>query len=168
VVSVTIGPVTARIAAPLPLIYQMLAAIGQGDPGGGERAHVLSRNGNEFVCDFWTKVSLPGGFDRLVRTRERVMLRPPDRVEYEHLDGPVRGLREEIEVVADPDGYTLMTYAAAYAPRGFLDYLRVKLLGGPVIDHIIREHFDDVRARAEARAVRSRVFPPSGSVSRST
>jgi hypothetical protein len=165
---VTLGPITARIAAPPPLVYQMLAAIGQVGAENGDRAEVLSRSRDELICDFWTTVSLPIGGDRLVRTRERVVLRPPDTVEYEHLDGPVRGLHETITVVADSDGHTLMTYAGSYAPRGFLDDLRVRLFGRPVIGRVIRDHFDDVRARAEARAARSRVFRASGSVSRST
>lgn len=157
--SVSIGPVSTRIAAPPPLVYQMLSAIGQGDARNGERAEVLRRTGDELVCDFWTTVSLPGGVDRLVRTRERVTLRPPDTVLYEHLDGPVRGLRETICVSPDPDGGTRMTYAGSFEPDGFLDHVRVRLLARPIIGRVIRQHFDDVRERAEARAARSRLFP---------
>jgi hypothetical protein len=163
--SVNVGPVSARIAAPPQLVYQMLSAIGQDDGRDGERAEVLQRNGDELVCDFWTSVSLPVGADRLVRTRERVTLRPPDTIEYEHLDGPVRGLRETITVVPDPDGGTRMSYVGSYEPRGILDHLRAILLARPVIVRVIRQHFDDVRQRAEARAARSRVFPGQASVS---
>ncbi len=163
--SVTIGPVSARIGAPSQLVYQMLSAIGQGDGRDGDRAEVLQRNGDELVCDFWTSVGLPIGADRLVRTRERVTLRPPDTVEFEHLDGPVRGLRETITVDHDPDGGTRMSYVGSYEPRGILDHLRASLLARPVIRRVIRQHFDDVRQRAEARAARSRVFPGQASVS---
>lgn len=163
--SVSVGPVSARIAAPPQLVYQMLSAIGQGDTADGERAEVIERSGDELVCDFWTTVSLPVGADRLVRTRERVRLRPPDTVEYEHLDGPVRGLRETITVFPDPDGGTRMTYVGSYEPHGILDHLRAILLARPVIGRVIRQHFDDVRQRAEARAARSRVFPGQASVS---
>jgi hypothetical protein len=158
-VSVSIGPVSTRIAAPPALVYQMLSAIGQGHGRNGERTEVLQRAGDELVCDFWTRVSLPGGVDRLVRTRERVTLRPPDTILYEHLDGPVRGLRETICVSPDPDGGTRMTYEGSLEPDGFLDRLRVRLLARPVIGRVMRQHFDDVRERAEARAARSRVFP---------
>jgi len=137
----------------------MLSAIGQGHGRNGERTEVLQRAGDELVCDFWTRVSLPGGVDRLVRTRERVTLRPPDTILYEHLDGPVRGLRETICVSSDPDGGTRMTYAGSFEPEGFLGLLRVRLLARPVIGRAMRQHFDDVRERAEARAARSRVFP---------
>jgi hypothetical protein len=164
-VSVSVGPVSARIAAPPQLVDQMLSASGPGDTGDGERAEVLERNGDELVCDFWTCVSLPVGADRLVRTRERVRLRPPDTVEYEHLDGPVRGLRETITVFPDPDGGSRMTYVGSYEPRGIIDHLRARLLARPVIQRVIRDHLDDVRRRAEARAARSRVFPRRASVS---
>ena len=166
--AIDVGPVSTRIAAPPQLVYQMLAAVGSGNGNNGERALVLERSDDELVCDFWTRVSLPGGVDRLVRTRERVTLRPPDIVQYEHLDGPLRGLRETITVAAHPGGGTEMIYAGSYVPGGILDQLRVRLLARPVIGRVIRQHFDDVRARAEARAARSRVFPAPGSVSRST
>ncbi len=164
--TVTIGPVSARIGAPQPLVYQMLAAVGQGGGRSGERTDVLQRDGDELVCDFWTSVSLPVGTARLVRTRERVTLRPPDTVEFEHLDGPVRGLRETITVVPHPDGGTQVSYVGAYEPAGIIDRVRASLIARPVIRMVVRQHFDDVRRRAEARAARSRVFPSEAPVSR--
>ena len=163
--SITVGPVSTRIGAPPELVYQMLSAIGQGDGRDGERAEVIQQNGDELVCDFWTRVSLPVGADRLVRTRERVTIRPPDTVQYEHLDGPVRGLRETITVDPDPNGGTRMTYVGSLEPRGIFDHLRASLLDRLVIRRVIRQHFDDVRQRAEVRAARSRVFPSQASVS---
>ncbi len=162
---VTIGPVSTTIAAPAPLVYQMLSTIGQGTGHDGERAEVLERDGDQLVCDFWTRVTLPGGIDRLVRTRERVALRPPNRVEYEHLDGPVRGLRESITVTSKPGGGTHLTYVGSYEPRGMLDHLRARLLARPAIGRVMQQHFDDVRTRAEARAARSRVFREDASLS---
>jgi len=163
---ITVGPVSTRLAAPAELVYQMLSAIGQGDGKNGERAEVLERGHDELVCDFWTRVSLPVGFDRLVRTRERVWLRPPDSVEYEHLNGPLRGMRETITVVPHLDGGAEMTYRGFYEPAGMLDHLRFSLLARPVIGRVIRQHFDDIRQRAEARAARSRLFPVEASFSR--
>ncbi len=159
--AIDIGPVTVEIAAPPALVYQMLAAIGQGAQQDGERAEILERVEDEFVCDFWTRVSLPIGRDRLVRTRERVSLRPPDRVEYEHLDGPVRGLRESIVVELAQRGGSRLTYAGVYHPRGLVDRLRATALARPAIHRAMDVHFADVRERAEARARRSRVFAPT-------
>lgn len=155
---VAVGPVTVEIEAPPALVYQMLAAIGQGAQQDGERAEILEAVGDEFVCDFWTRVSLPIGRDRLVRTRERVWLRPPNRVEYEHLDGPVRGLRESIVVEPTRRGGSRLTYAGTYHPHGLVDRLRATALARPAIHRAMHVHFADVRERAEARAKRSRVF----------
>lgn len=163
---IVVGPIARAVGAPPALVYQMLAAIGTGSASNGERSEVLDRNGDELVCDFWTWVSLPGGFVRLVRTRERVTLRPPDVVDYEHLDGPVRGLRESITVTEQPGGGAWMTYLGAYEPRNLLDVVRAHLLVRPAMRRVMREHFEDVRQRAEARAARSRVFPRQGSLGR--
>jgi hypothetical protein len=155
--SIVFGPVTCRVAAPPPLVYQMLAAIGQGSTKDGERAEVVRRDGGELVADFWTRVTIVR-VDRLVRTRERVVLRPPDQLDYEHLDGPVRGLRETITVTTAGDGETTMTYAGTYGSRNLLDYLRARL-ARPTIHRVMEQHFQDLRERAERRAARSRVFP---------
>jgi len=155
---IDVGPVTVEIAAPPALVYQMLAAIGQGAQKDGERAEVLERADDELVCDFWTRVSLPAGRDRLVRTRERVRLFPPDRIEYEHLDGPVRGLRESIAVGTSPSGRARLTYVGTYESSGIFDHLRALLLARPAIHRAMDAHFADVRQRAETRAKRSRVF----------
>lgn len=163
---VVVGPVSSAVHAPAALVYQMLAAIGQGSPGNGERSEVLQRDGDELVCDFWTQVNLPGGVQRLVRTRERVTLRPPDRIDFEHLDGPVRGLRESIDLSAGADGSTTMTYLGEYQPRNLLDAVRAQLLVRPAVRRVMRQHFEDVRERAEDRAARSRVFPSEPTLSR--
>lgn len=153
-----IGPVTIEIAAPPALVFQMLAAIGQGGQKDGERAEILEQRDGELVCDFWTRVSLPVAQDRLVRTRERVRIRPPDRIEYEHLDGPVKGLQETIVVGAGTTGGSNLTYTGRYHPRGLADHLRATLLARPAIHRVMRAHFAEVRDRAEARASRSLVF----------
>ena len=157
--SMQIGPVSCAVAAPAPLVYQLLSAIGQGPQRDDERSEVLEREGDHLVCDFWTRVTLPGGLVRIVRTRERVTLRPPDTVEFEHLDGRVRGLRETITAMPGADGGTQMTYSGSYAPRGAFDALRAYLVVRPVIGRVMKQHFDELRQRAEARALRSRVFP---------
>lgn len=154
---IDVGPVTIEIAAPPALVFQMLTAIGQGAQKDGERAEILEEHDGELVCDFWTRVSLPMGRDRLVRTRERVCVRPPDRIDYEHLDGPVRGLQETIVVGAGSTGGSDLTYTGRYHPRGLSDYLRATLIARPAIHRVMRSHFADIRGRAEARAGRTRV-----------
>lgn len=153
-----VGPITIEIVAPAGLVYQMLSAIGQGAQRPGERAEVLERDGQLLVCEFRTVVSLPLGRVRSVCTREAVGLCPPDRVEYEHLNGPVRGLRESITIEPIGDRRSRLVYRASYRPRGRLTDLGFRLLARGAIERAIEEHFADIRDRAEARAGRSRLF----------
>lgn len=141
----------------------MLASIGQGAQKDRERTEILEQRGGELICDFWTRVSLPMGRDRLVRTRERVCISPPNRIDYEHLDGPVKGLQETIVVGAGTTGGSDLTYTGRYHPRGLADHLRATLLARPAVHRVMRAHFAELRERAEARASRSRVFTPERS-----
>lgn len=162
----TIGPIEAEVHAPAPLVYQMLAAIGQGVSREGERAEILEASGDRLVCDFWTVVPLPVGGARLVRTREVVTLRPPDTVEYRHLDGPLRDLRETIVAREIDPGRTLLVYTGVYRPPSVLHRLGFRLARG-LVKRTMERHFADLRNRAEARAARSRLFPrPAGSPAR--
>ncbi len=154
------GPVQMEIGAPAALVRQMLAAIGQGVQRPGERAVVLERDGDRLVADFWTPVRLPLGRRRIVRTREAVSLASPDRVEYEHLDGPLRGLREAIAVHPVGAGRCRIVYEGAYPPRGWLDRTLYGVVARRSLERAVRAHLEDLRPRAEARAARSRVFPP--------
>ena len=156
-----IGPIVAEVGAPAPLVYQMLGAIGQGAQRPGEHAEILERDGDRLVCDFWTAIPLPAGRRRLVRTREAVRLRPPDRVEYEHLDGPVRGLRESITIQPTGERRCRLIYRASYPGVGLLRKLGFRVLTGPAIRRAMEAHFAEVRERAELRATRSRMFPGS-------
>lgn len=153
-----VGPIEAIVGAPAALLFQMLCAIGQGAQRPGERAEILERDGDALVCDFWTVVSLPLGRERSVRTREAVRLVPPDRIEYEHLDGPVRGLRESIRVEPHGDRRSRLVYRGTYGPGGLLAGLAFRIVSRGAIERAVRSHFADLRVRAEARAARSRLF----------
>lgn len=153
-----VGPIAADVDAPAALIYQMLAAIGQGAQGQGEGAQILEREGNNLVCDFWTTVPLPLGQSRRVRTRETVRLRPPDRIDYEHLDGPVRGLRESIKVESLGPGRSRLIYRGTYPSSGRLAGFAFRAISRAAIERTMGDHFNDLRLRAEDRAKRSRLF----------
>jgi hypothetical protein len=165
-VALEVGPVEDEIRAPAALVFQMLAAIGQGAQRPGERAEILERDGDALVCDFWTLVSLPFGRTRSVRTREAVRLVAPDRIEYEHLDGPVRGMRESISVVPLGDRHSRLLYRGTYKSTGLVAGLAFRLVSRRAVERAVGSHFADLRTRAEARAARSRLFqsaPESGS-----
>ncbi len=157
-----VGPVAIEVAASAGLLYQMISAIGQGVQRPGERAEILEREGDALVADFWSIVRLPFGRSRVVRTREAVRLWPPDRVDYVHLDGPVRGLCETITIESLGARRSRLIYRGTYPRGGLPRTLVFRLLSRPAVEHAMRVHFADLRERAEARAARSRQFrtPP--------
>ncbi len=153
-----VGPISADVEAPAALIYQMLAAIGQGEQRPGEGAQILEQDGDELVCDFWTTVPIGLGRSRRVRTRESVRLIPPDRLDYEHLDGPVRGLRESIVVESLGSRRSRLVYRGTYPSPGRLAGFAFRAISRAAIERTMVDHFDDLRRRAEDRAKRSRLF----------
>ncbi|MES2209299.1 MAG: hypothetical protein V4515_03840 [Chloroflexota bacterium] len=153
-----VGPIAAEVRAPAALIYQMLAAIGQGAKRPGERAEILQRDGNDLICDFWTTVPLPFGQSRRVQTRESVRLVPPDRIDYEHLNGPVRGLRESITVESVGPRRSRLTYRGTYPSVGRLAGFAFRVISRAAIERTMLDHFNDLRRRAEERAAESRLF----------
>jgi len=157
-VALEVGPIDAEVEAPAALLFQMLGAIGQGTQRPGERAEILERDGDALVCDFWTVVSLPFGRTRSVRTREAVHLVPPDRIDYEHLGGPIRGLRESITVEPLGDRRSRLVYRGTYMAGGRLAGLAFRLVSRGAVERAVRDHFADLGQRAGARAGRSRLF----------
>ena len=99
-----IDPVVHDIAAPAGLVYELMAAIGQGPQGEGDGASVLSRDGSDLLCEFWTTVTMPVVGRRVIRTREAVRLLPPDSIAFRHLNGPVRGVPRRLSREAGQSG----------------------------------------------------------------
>lgn len=158
-----VGPITAEVEAPQALMFQMLAAIGQGAPQPGETATVLDRDGDALLCEFVTSVPLPLGLTKRIRTMEAVRIVPPDLIEFEHLDGPVRGLRETIVVEPLGPRRSRLVYRGTYPPPGRFAGYAFRLLSRRTIERAVAQHFHDLRGRAEQRAARSRLFaPPAG------
>lgn len=150
-----ITPVTRDVSAPAGLVYQLMSAIGQGPQAAHDGANVLSRDGNDLVCEFWTEIEVPVVGRRTLRTREAVRLLPPNALAFRHLDGPVRGLTERISVEAIDERRSRVVYEAVLPGTRLVDRLKFSL-ARRTIERAVATHFADIAARAEARAVRSR------------
>lgn len=150
-----INSVTHEVAAPAALVYELMSAIGQGPQAEHDGASVVSREGNDMLCEFWTEVGIPVLGRRVVRTREAVRLAPPDAIAFRHLDGPVRGLTERIRVEPIDERRSRVTYDAVLPRTGLLSKLRFSLTRS-TIERAVAAHFADIAQRAEARAARSR------------
>jgi hypothetical protein len=109
-----------------------------------DKLKVLEREGNRVVAAHFTPVF---GGRRRARTIEAVTFTPPSLIEFELLDGPVRGVAETFELAAAGDG-TQFTWQgqldSRFAPWGA--FVARKWTAA------VRESLDGIAAESERRA----------------
>lgn len=135
-------------AAP-ELVYQYVSAFG-GD------ARVLERQGDELVVEFTTRA----GRWR-VRTVERVRLEPSRQIAYEQLRPllSARTAHEQFLFHRTANGGCDWEYRGELHLRwGSVGWLLARLVVKPLWDAVIVRHMAEVKAGAEARALRSHQF----------
>lgn len=151
------------IDAPRELVFQMLSAIGKGSlPGGNDSSRIIERNENEIIAEFLT----PSG-SRVYRTVERVVLYPPERITYEHLEGPLSFSEEEFALDETGDGCKLSYWGVIECNAPFLPgvgWLIAWAYARPRYNAVIHDHMAKLKAASEARGARSHVFPRTRSV----
>ena len=146
------------IAAPRPLVFQMLSAFGRGHlPGDdGESSRVLEREGDRLTVEFFTKEGR-----RRYRTVEEVTLFPPERIAFRHLEGPLHHSSEEF-LLAEVADETELSYRGdiqcrmAWLPG--VGWLIARFYVRPKYDRVIRRHMERLKMAAQARAARSHIF----------
>lgn len=152
---VKLTPQRLFIKAHKELVFQMVSAIGKGKMPGSSAisSKVISRDGNVIVAEFVTKAG-----KRTVTTLEEVTLYPTDRITYRHLQGPIHYVSEEF-TFNEVDGDMELAY------KGEFD-LNIPILGWfigrfyvkPMFDRLIKEHMEEIKEAAEARAARSHMY----------
>lgn len=146
------------IDAPRPLVFQMLSAFGRGHlPGDeGESSRVLERNGDLLTVEFFT---LEG--KRRYRTVEEVVLFPPERITFRHLEGPLHHSSEEFRLEEVADG-TALSYRGDIRCRmpwlPGMGWFIARFYVRPKYDRVIRQHMERLKIAAQTRAARSHVF----------
>lgn len=154
---IVLTPRTVPVKAHRELVYQMVSTIGRGKlPGSSTMSSkLISRNGDTLIAEFYTKVG------RLtVTTLEEVKLKPPERVSYRWLKGPVRYVSEEFIFREVDGGGTELSYTGEFD-------LKIPIFGSivgrlfikPRFERLVAEHMEEIKEAAEARAARSHVFP---------
>ena len=147
-----------QIDAPRELVFQMLSAFGKGSlPGAeGESSRVVELDGNNIVAEF---VSVSG--KRTYRTLETVVLYPPERITFRHLQGPLTSSDEEFLLNEVEDGTALSYQGETECKLRWMPgmgWLAALLYVRPKCNAVIRAHMKRLKAGAEARAARSHVF----------
>ena len=89
----------------------MLTAFRRGRLSGdnAESTRLISEEGNVKIVEFHTKSGRS-----TYRTVERVILYPPERIEFEHLEGPLTFSEETFTLTETPDGSIILTHTGSF------------------------------------------------------
>ena len=151
-VPIELTPRILYIDAHPGIVWEILRSVGKGQlPGSKNRARLIEDHGDTLLVEF---TSVDGAKERI--TLEEVTFYPPDRVTYTHLGGPLRSAFEEFLVQPTGNGGTTLRYSGHFeAKLPLIGPLYVK----PIFDRLVREHIEELKGAAEARAARSRKYP---------
>ena len=139
-----------QVEAPRELCFEVVASAGRVIERISETERVV-----EFLTDYRGST---------LRTVERLVLKPPRRIHYSWLEGPLPSVEEEIVFLAEGSDQTEIVYSGEFTPRAAVPaWVYGRLLVKPRFERIVREHLLEAKAIAEKRAARSRRYPhPSG------
>jgi hypothetical protein len=144
-----LGPITVRIRAPRELVFEMIGAPYLGRAPSGSGIEVLARGDGLAVASHYTKVHF-----YTARTVEIVVFESPHRVEFRHLAGPVPHAVESF-VLTEDDRVTELEYGGELGIDFFvLGRIAGRLWVRPQWERVVREHLEDLKARAEERVTR--------------
>lgn len=146
-----LGPISIQIAAPRELVFEILEAPYSGRAPAGSGIEVLARGDSLVVAAHHTKVHF-----YMARTVEAVEFERPGRIGFKHLTGPVPHAVEEFSL-DDAGGETELRYSGEVG----IDFFVLGRVAGrrwvrPQWERTVREHLEDVKARAEQRALAHR------------
>lgn len=146
-----LGPISVRIAAPRELVFEVIAGPYLGRTPEASGIEVVSRGEGLVVAAHHTPIHF-----YTARTVEAIDFHPPSRVGFKHLTGPVPYAVEEF-ALDEVEGETELRY---HGELGIDFYVLGRIAGRhwvrPQWEQVVREHLDDVKARAEQRASRHR------------
>ena len=148
-------PISVDISAPQALVFEMAAATGGALPGSPPHtSEVLERDGDTLLVRYRT----PAVVTDLILL-ERVRLYPPDRIEYEVLEGPMEHVRETLAFELVDPHRTVVTYRGTVgSDRPVVGSLIARWVAVPAYDRFMRRQLHALRDAAEARADRSRRY----------
>jgi hypothetical protein len=144
-----LGPIRVEIAAPRDLVFELINAPYAGRAPAGSEIEVIARGDRLVVAAHYTKVHF-----YTARTVEVVEFDPPSQVSFRHLGGPVPHASEEF-ALTETEGKTKLEYRGEVG----IDFFFLGRLAGRhwvrrQWERAVREHLDDLKARAEQRASR--------------
>ncbi|MDQ6883931.1 MAG: SRPBCC family protein [Candidatus Dormibacteraeota bacterium] len=150
--AVSLPSLALPIKAQPALVFQLIAAVGQGPDAA--HARVIERpSANRAIVEFTTRVA-----GRTVKTLEEVGFHTPDRITYRLLKGPLPAVDEEFRMEPDGDN-TILRYRATFVPhapwwRAAFDRAIVPWIYRKAVTSSMHQ----IKQAAEERQRKSRVF----------
>ncbi len=151
-------PARIHIQAARRLAFEVVTAFGATKD---EHAPNVLRweSDGRLLVEFHTAVPTLFGGSRRYRTVERVTLVPPERVEFEGVEGPLPLLRDRF-TLDEVGGCTDFTYESTFGLKGWLaGWLLGQVYVRPLLGRFMRQHVEELKRTVEARAARSHVYP---------
>lgn len=97
---------------------------------------------------------------RVYKTIEAVALERPNRITYRWVVGPLVGVEEEIVLTEIEARSTRVTYTGSFQrPPGFKGLFQSVTVVRPIFDRLVKDHLAQAKTLAEARALRSNIYP---------
>lgn len=157
-IPVHMPPVRVHIRADCRLAFEVVTALGAGQSEHSPRV-LRSEPDGRLLVEFHAAAPTIGGGSKRYRTVERVTFIPPERVEFEGVEGPLPLLRDRF-TFDEADGCTDFTYYSTFALKGWLaGWLLGQLYVRPLLRRLMRQHVEELKRTIEARAERSHVYP---------
>lgn len=144
-----LGPIEIQIAASRDMVFEMISAPYLGRTPGASGIEVLAKSEDLAVAIHHTKVHFYNA-----RTVEVIEFEAPARVGFRHLTGPVPHAVEQF-TLEEANGVTELRYGGEVG----IDFFFLGRIAGRYWvrsqwERAVREHLEDLKKRAELRAVR--------------
>ncbi len=116
----------------------------------------VGETGEERLVEFETRWR-----GRVYKSTEAVSLERPHRIAYRWIMGPVVGVEEEINLAEVTTRSTQLTYRGTFdRPPDLAGWFRAVTVVRPLFNRLVRSHLQEAKNLSEARALRSRLYPP--------
>jgi hypothetical protein len=151
-------PVECHIHADRRLAFQVLTAFGAKQEDGGS-SRVLVDEGHRKLVEFRTPIPTARGGATMYRTVEWVILREPEEILFEGVEGPLTLLQDRF-LLRGEDGCTGFRYESVIGMGGSVaGWVLAQRRVRPRVERFMIHHVHQLKATIERRAKQSRVYP---------
>ncbi len=160
VVSIKLDPIEVPIHADRRLAFQVMTAFGAGPKDAAESSKVLEHDGDRVLVEFHSPVKGLHGRTKVYKTTEWVMPHEPERIDFEHVNGPLEIMHDHMELEEVEGGCMTLRYTSEFAVRWWWPGWIIGILYvRPTLRKMMEKHLLDLKETIEERAQRSHLFP---------